>query len=156
MPPDHLSEHFTFAEMCATSQRGLVAKNAAEALAFLPPLTALCTTLLEPVRAKFGVVSIHSAFRGLSLNTAIGGSKSSQHMKGEAADFHCPAAALEVVFRWLVVDSGLLFGQAILEAHRPGPPTWIHLSLGEPWRTPARRCRMALRFDGTRYTPWTR
>lgn len=149
-----LSPHFTFAEMVATSQRGLAARNAAEAVPYTATLRALCETLLEPVRARFGPVSIHSGFRGPSLNAAIGGSKTSQHMRGEAADFHCPRAALDDVFRWIVVDSGLAFGQAILEAHRPGPPTWIHLSLGAPWRD-AGKCGQALRYDGTRYTPWT-
>lgn len=149
-----LSPHFTLAEMCATSQRGLAATNAAEALAYLPSLTALCERLLEPVRARFGPVSIHSGFRGPSLNKAIGGSATSQHMKGEAADFHCPGAALDDVFRWIVTESGLHYGQAILEAHRPGPPTWIHLSLGPPWR-PAERSMQALRYDGLRYTTWT-
>lgn len=148
-----LTQHFTLAEMCATSQRGLAERNAAEALAYLPSLTALCGTLLEPVRGRFGVVSVTSGFRGPTLNRAIGGSKTSQHMRGEAADFSCPGAALDDVFRWVVTASGLSYGQAILEAHRPGPPTWIHLSLGVPWR-PAGRSMQALRFDGTKYTAW--
>ena len=149
-----LSAHFTFAELCATSQSGLAAANAAEAQAYVASLTALCTTLLEPVRAKFGVVSIHSGFRGPTLNAAIGGSKTSQHMRGEAADFHCPAVGLDEMMRWIVTESGLAYGQVILEAHRPGPPTWLHLSLGAPWREAA-KCGQALRFDGSHYTAWT-
>ena len=148
-----LSPHFSLEEMCATSQRALAATNAEEAQDYRTSLTALCTSLLEPVRGKFGPVSIHSGFRGPSLNAAIGGSKTSQHMKGQAADFHCPAAALDDVFRWIVLDSGLHYGQAILEAHRPGPPTWIHLSLGIPYRSAA-RCMQALRYDGSSYTFW--
>lgn len=149
----NLSPHFTFAELTSTAQRGLLARNEAEGLGCLRPLTALCVTLLEPVRARFGVVSIHSGFRGPSLNARIGGSKTSQHMRGEAADFHCPAAALDDVMAWIVTESGLAYGQAILEAHRPGPPTWIHLSLGAPWREGS-KCGQALRFDGARYTRW--
>jgi len=149
-----LSPHFALAEMVATSQRALAARNAAEAVPYTASLRALCETLLEPVRARFGPVSIHSGFRCPALNAAIGGSKTSQHMRGEAADFHCVRASLEEVMRWIVQDSGLAYGQVIAEAHRPGPPTWIHLSLGAPWRDAA-RCGQALRYDGTRYAPWT-
>jgi hypothetical protein len=57
------------------------------------------------------------------------------------------------VFRWIVSESGLRYGQVILEGHTPGEPTWIHLSLGEPWRVGS-ACRQALTFDGARYSAW--
>ena len=147
----NLSPHFTLAELCHTSRTALVAANEQEALQHLPALTALCTTLLEPVRARFGPVSIHSGFRGPSLNAAVGGSGTSQHSTGGAADFHCPNANLVVVYEWIVA-SGLPFGQVILEGtdHKP---TWIHLSLGPPWRD-ASRSGMALVYNGNEYRPF--
>lgn len=116
-------------------------------------LTALCVNLLEPVRNRFGPVSIHSGFRSKAVNAKIGGSKTSQHMRGEAADFHCPGATLEHVMRWIVVESGLSYGQVILEGHTAGEPTWIHLSLGSPWRLGS-SCMQALTFDGKAYHPY--
>jgi hypothetical protein len=148
-----LSPHFTFDEMTRTGQAHLQAANREEAQRFIPQLTAVCTMLLEPVRLKFGPVKINSGFRGLSVNTAIGGSKNSQHMKGEAADFVVPGHGLEDVFRWIVTESEIVFGQAILEGRTP-TPTWIHLSLGAPYRS-ASSSGQVLRFDGRRYTKWT-
>lgn len=140
----NLSPHFTLAEMTHTNS-GLSNKPSA---AETKSLTALCVTLLEPIRLKFGPVSIHSGYRGALVNNFIGGSKTSQHLKGEAADFHCPNAQLEDVMRWIVTKSGLHYGQVILEGHVPNEPTWIHLSLGAPWRVGS-KCQQALVYDGS-------
>jgi hypothetical protein len=145
----NLSPHFTLAELTRTSSGQPNVPNAAEAKA----LVALCSSLLEPVRSKFGPVSIHSGYRSKAVNEAIGGSKTSQHMKGEAADFHCPAAKLEDIMRWIVTESGLHYGQVILEGHTAGEPTWIHFSLGAPWRVGS-QCQQALTFDGKSYHPY--
>jgi len=145
----NLSAHFTLSELTRTSSGQPNVPNAAETKA----LVALCSSLLEPVRSKFGPVSIHSGFRCKAVNEAIGGSKTSQHMKGEASDFHCPAAKLEDIMRWIVTESGLAYGQVILEGHTAGEPTWIHLSLGAPWRVGS-QCQQALTFDGKGYQPY--
>lgn len=143
-----LSQHFTLLEMTGTD-----ATNIVEAEPYVASLTALCTTLLEPVRARFGPVSVHSGFRGPALNARVKGNKASQHLKGEAVDFHCPGAKLEDVMRWIVYDSGLKYGQVILEGRR-GPPTWIHLSLGQPFRVGS-KCQQALvTTDGVNYSPY--
>ena len=148
-----LSPHFTLEELTRTSRTEYQAANDLEARSYLQPLTDLATQLLEPVRAKFGPVTIHSAFRGLTVNAAVSGSKNSQHLRGEAADFHCPGATLDQVMRWIVHESGLKYGQVILEG-RNGPPTWIHLSLGEPYRVGS-ACRQALvSTDGKSYAPY--
>ena len=145
----NLSPHFTLSEMTRTSS-GLYNGPTIDKIR---ALTVLCTTLLEPVRNRFGPVSIHSGYRGPAVNVAIGGSKSSQHMKGEAADFHCTGASLETVMRWIVVESGLSYGQVILEGHTKGEPTWIHLSLGAPYRLGS-SCMQALVYDGKSYSPY--
>jgi uncharacterized protein YcbK (DUF882 family) len=147
-----LSPHFTLDELAATSNKALAAANREEALAYVESLRALCTTLLEPVRAMFGPVKINSGFRGATLNAAVGGSKTSQHTRGEAADFYCPSAKLARVMEWIAKESGLPFGQVILERPRPGSE-WIHLSLGAPWR-PAATCGQALTNDGKVYAPY--
>jgi hypothetical protein len=144
-----MSAHFTLAELTRTSSGVANVPNAAETKA----LEALCSSLLEPVRSKFGPVSIHSGYRSKAVNEAIGGSKTSQHMRGEAADFHCAAAKLEDVMRWIVTESGLAYGQVILEGHTAGNPTWIHLSLGAPYRLGS-SCMQALTFDGKAYAPY--
>lgn len=149
---DHkLSANFTFGEMTRTGQTALQEKNRQEAEAVIGALEALCKTILQPVRDHFGVVKVHSCFRGPAVNSAVGGSKTSQHMKGEAVDFSVPGKTLEEVFAW-IAKSDIPFGQAILEGREPGKPTWIHLSLGAPWRTTGNR--QLLTFDGKSYAPW--
>ena len=93
-------------------------------------------------------VKINSAFRGPSVNAAVGGSKTSQHMKGEAADIVATAVSVEELHRWICAESGLAFGQCILEKSSPSKPfSWVHVSLGTK--------REALVYDGAgKYTPW--
>jgi len=128
-----LSPHFTFGELTTTDQRQFQEKNRELALMYLEAGTALAS-LLESVRAKFdSPVHIHSGFRCKELNRRVGGSPTSQHMVFQAADFHVRGADLETVFHWIWKESGLSWGQLILEGFVR--PSWLHLSLGSPWRT---------------------
>jgi len=156
-PPDtKLSKHFTFGELTRTSHGNLLETNRQEAEVVIDKLRDLCATLLEPVRLKYGPVKIHSGFRGPAVNAAVGSkSSTSQHTKGEAVDFSVPGHKLDDVFRWIVTQSGIPFGQAILEGKQAGVATWIHLSLGKPYRA-ADKCGQALTcYDGKTYNKWS-
>ena len=150
-----VSEHFSWAELTRTGSTELQAINREEAEQYRAALTALATTILEPIRAKFGPIKINSAFRGASVNAKVGGSKTSQHLKGEAADIVAPSVTVEELHRWIVTESGLPYGQCILEKTAPARPySWVHVSLGEPWRKDT-LCRQALVYDGAgHYTTW--
>jgi len=147
-----ISPHFSLQELSRTDVRPLQALNeqaAGGSNQVLHALRALAMTMLEPVREHFNApVVVHSAYRSPALNKIVGGQPSSQHLLGEAADFHVVGVGLEAVFDWVRLDSGLLFGQVILE----GRPDWIHLSLGAPFRDGS-KCGQALRAtrqsDGT-------
>jgi len=147
----NLSAHFTFDELTRTSQTALQAKNREEAQAFIPSLTQLAQ-LLEVIREHFGrPLKINSGFRGLAVNAGTpGSSKTSQHMKGEAADIEIPGVDDAELHRWIVRESGLPFGQCILE--RPPGRSWVHVSI-HGTRDP-KRCGEALTFDGTSYHPY--
>jgi uncharacterized protein YcbK (DUF882 family) len=138
----NLSPHFTWEELTQTGQFALRDQNRVQAEPYRANLIRLATTLLEPVRAQFGPTRINSGFRCPAVNAAIGGSPTSQHLRGEAADLVPSGADLDTVMRWIVASS-LPYGQAIRE------PTWIHLSL--PGRG---HHRQNLRFDGRVYSPW--
>ena len=144
----NVSPHFSWEELTRTGQTALQAANRTEAEQYRAQLTALATTLLEAIRAKFGPIKINSAFRGPSVNAAVGGSKTSQHMRGEAADIVAPAVSVEELHRWICAESGLAFGQCILEKSAPDRPfTWVHVSLGTK--------REALVYNGAgKYTTW--
>lgn len=148
---EKLSPHFTWGEMTRTGQTALQDKNREEAEKCKPAITELCKKLMEPIREKFGPLRINSCFRGPAVNSAVGGSKSSQHMVGEACDF-VPLndkIALMTVVDWIRKESGLKWGQLINE--HPGNSKWIHISLGEPWRKSNNM--QVLDFDGKAYTP---
>lgn len=50
-------------------------------------LVALVNNVLDPLREMYGKpITVNSGYRGPVLNSCIGGSKTSQHCKGEAAD----------------------------------------------------------------------
>ena len=77
-------------------------------------------------------VTISSGFRGPELCLAIGSSITSQHTKGQAADFEIfgvPNAELAV---WIIEN--LDYDQLILEFHNPEEPNsgWIHCSYKGP------------------------
>lgn len=146
-----LSPHFHLSELTKTEVRRLQALNTREAVGALPALRAL-TELLEEVRDLLGdrPIIVHSGFRCAELNTVIGGAPSSQHLKGEAADFHVDGMDLRQAFN-KIRRSKIAFGQCILEdGDGDGVPTWIHLSLGPPWRD-ADRSGQVLEYDGKRY-----
>ena len=144
----NVSPHFSWDELTRTGKSELQATNRTEAEQYRASLTRLAVELLEPIRAKFGAVTINSAFRGPSVNAAVGGSKTSQHMRGEAADIVATSVSVEELHRWICAESGLAFGQCILEKSSPSKPfSWVHVSLGTK--------REALVYDGAgKYTPW--
>ena len=154
-PTRRLARSFTWGELVITNHRSLYESNAQESAAVLPALTSLAA-MLQTVRDHYGVpVMVHSGYRGPALNEAIGGSKSSQHMRGEAADFHVAGHGLREVFVWLRDCSGLPYGQIILEGSIPNRPTWVHLSLGEPWRR-LEDCRQPMTWDRSNGYRWAR
>ena len=57
----------------------------------------LFESVVQPVRDEFGLTVINSGYRCPALNEAIGGAKTSQHCKGEAADIEVPGTANIVV-----------------------------------------------------------
>lgn len=129
-----LSEHFSIAELTTTSTGLYNTPGQTE----LEKLLYLTTYLLEPIRERFGKITITSGFRSRFVNEAIGGSKTSQHSLGEAVDF-IPEEPLEAVFDWC--KSNLKYGQCILESQKG--KRWIHISLPRL----ARPNQMAMTFN---------
>lgn len=145
-----LTQHFSFEELTRTGKADLQDANRREARDYIDRLK-LVAQMLEVIRAKFGAVRVNSGFRGPALNAATkGASPTSQHSKGEAADIVCPAVTVDELHRWIVCESGIAYGQCILE--RPPGRAWLHISLGAPYRDP-KRCGESLYFNGKTYTP---
>lgn len=80
---------------------------------------------LEEVRTLLGArpILISSAYRSPALNAAVGGSKRSQHVLGEAVDFTCPAFGTPDEIVRALQASNIPYHQCIREFGR-----WVHLS----------------------------
>ena len=80
---------------------------------------------LEAVQALLGApLDISSAYRCEELNRAVGGTGTSQHIEGLAADFTCPGFGSPMDLAAAIRSSALDFDQCILEFGR-----WVHLSV---------------------------
>lgn len=86
----NLSQNFTLEEMLdSATARTRKIENKPSPIQ-LQNLSRLCKDLLQPIRDKFGApITVTSGFRSETLNNALRGSKTSQHLKGEAADIIC-------------------------------------------------------------------
>jgi hypothetical protein len=92
-------------------------------------LLALAQNVLQPVRDHYGKgVKVNSGFRHPEVNAKVGGSKTSDHCKGMAADIEIPGVPNADLAQWIV--DNLLFTQCILEFYTPGIPDsgWVHVS----------------------------
>lgn len=119
-----LSPHFVLGEMLvsATAARKGIRNEPGEAE--IRALTELCSNVLEAVREHFGrPVVVTSGYRSPRLNVAVGGSATSQHCRGEAADFTVPGVSNLEVCRWM--ERALNYDQLIYEFGEDG---WVHVS----------------------------
>ena len=95
-------------------------------------LKLLCESVLQPVRDHFGkVVTISSGYRSPELCTAIGSKITSQHAKGQAADFEIFGVSNKTLADY--IDSELHYDQLILEYWKESDPNsgWVHCSFSE-------------------------
>lgn len=77
-------------------------------------------------------IIINSGFRSEALNKAVGGSKTSYHMKGMAADFDAKNGHNGELFRLILdmIGSGeIVVSQLIWEQGDNSNPDWIHIAL---------------------------
>ena len=92
-------------------------------------LKTLCEKVLQPVRDHFQTgVKVNSGFRHPEVNAKVGGSKTSDHCKGQAADIEIPGTANADLAVWIMEN--LDYTQLILEFYTPGVPDsgWVHVS----------------------------
>ena len=133
-----LSPHFTLDELTVTDQDLPNVPNEHQ----IANLQLLCTKVLEPLRTRLGKpIHVNSGYRSPEVNKAVGGSKSSHHMLGCAADVRVdgehPGDLLDAL---VSLHPAVRWTQAIRE------PTWLHVS----YIPDNLRCEK-LSFDGKSY-----
>ena len=138
-----LTEHFTFEELTNTSHKEYLEKNRAYGRKNIVELKDHAD-FLEMVRDLLGCpLIVSSSVRCPELNKAVGGVKTSQHVKCEASDIIPVGMSVPDAFE-KIYNSNLLYDQLILE--RSGGKEWVHISyVGYINR------KEALVYDGKRY-----
>lgn len=94
-------------------------------------LTALVDNVLDPLRDAFGhPISVTSGYRSDRLNIAVGGSPTSQHLLGQAADISAGSKQGNKDLFKLIQSLDLPFDQLIDEHNY----SWIHVSFSNKLR----------------------
>lgn len=123
-----LSKNFTLAEFTKsqTAERKGIDNTPNEE--HLENAKALFENVVQKVRDNFGPTVLNSGYRGPELNEAVGGSKTSQHCHGQAADIEVPGVPNAEVAEWIKENCD--FDQLILEFYTVGVPDsgWVHVS----------------------------
>ncbi len=93
---------------------------------------------LELVRTELGSgpLRICSWYRSPAVNAAVGGAKTSYHMRGLAVDFKPTTVGLKVAFE-IIARCKIQFDQLIQE-HTASGANWIHIGFAEPGHAPRR------------------
>jgi zinc D-Ala-D-Ala carboxypeptidase len=122
-----LSKNFNLAELIKTNVRQF---DNMPNMTAIDNLQLLVDNVLQPVRDHFGPVVVTSGYRSPEVNKAIGGSASSDHCKGMAADFEVFGVPNKVVAEW--VRDNCKFRQLILEFPGANPNDgWVHAAFNK-------------------------
>ena len=120
-----ISKNFSLSELISTNT-GLINSPDIQSVVNMVHLSLM---ILQPLRNYLGyAVSINSGYRASAVNKKIGGSKTSQHLLGQAVDFDCE----EMVVAFMYILNNLSFDQLIWEKGTKDCPAWVHVSYN-PW-----------------------
>ena len=129
---EKLSKNFTYEELVKSTTATRLKINNTPNKEQHDNLKKLAETVLQPIRDKYGKpLIVSSGFRCEKLNKAVGGAKTSQHCKGEAADIRTVSDSIadnKALFNFILemINKGeIKVGQLIDEYGY----NWIHVSL---------------------------
>jgi len=121
----------------------------------LQNLKRVATHVFQPIREHFGKpLAVSSGYRSAQLNELIGGSKRSQHSKGEALDLDADVyggLTNAAVFNY--IKDHLTFDQLIWEFGTDDEPAWVHVS----YKAEGNRGEVLVAYkdnNKTRYRKW--
>ena len=123
-----LTRNFGYQEMIKSSTADRLGISNDATREHVINLVNLCNFILQPIRDEFGIIRINSGYRSPALNKAVGGSKTSQHCNGQAADFESSKISNPNLAKWIAKN--LEFDQLILEFYDGKNPNsgWVHCS----------------------------
>lgn len=124
----NLSANFTLKELTRSDTATRLGLDNTPDDEALENLKTLCEKVLQPVRDNFGRVTVNSGYRSPESNAAVGGSKTSDHCKGMAADIEVDGVDNPDLAQWIM--DNLEYTQLILEFYERGKGSsgWVHVS----------------------------
>ena len=126
-----ISEHLSLSEVTRSEtakRKGISNNPTAE---HLENFKLLAENVFEKIRNHFGVpIHISSGYRSKELNSAIGGSQTSQHSKGQAIDVDMDGSGDGVTNAdvYNFIKDNLEYDQLIWEFGNDKNPDWVHVS----------------------------
>jgi zinc D-Ala-D-Ala carboxypeptidase len=124
-----LTENFTLSEMVKSETALRHGLDNTPGDVEIANLRQLAANVLQPIRNHYRTgVKVNSGYRAPNVNAAVGGSRTSDHTRGQAADIEIPGIANAALAEW--ISKHLKFTQLILEAYTKGIPDsgWVHVS----------------------------
>ena len=124
-----LTENFSLAEMIKSETALRLGMDNTPPEEVVNNLRTLCEHVLQPLRIAYGRgIKVNSGYRAPEVNAAVGGSKTSDHCRGQAADIEIPGVPNYDLA--LYISQYFYFTQLILEFYTPGVPDsgWVHVS----------------------------
>lgn len=118
-------KYFTIDELCKSSTAKAKGIDNSPSDEIIHNLTSLVDKVLDPLRESYGkAIRVNSGYRCPALNKAVKGSKTSQHMKGLAADITVGSITNNKELFDLIIRLDLPFDQLIDEKKF----SWVHVS----------------------------
>lgn len=121
-------KYFTITELCKSNtavQKGI---DNTPNQQIIDNLKQLVLNILDPLRDAYGEpIIVNSGYRSVELNRAINGAKSSQHLKGQAADITGKSKENNKKLFELIQSLQLPYDQLIDEQNF----SWVHVSFSD-------------------------
>ena len=125
----NLSPNFTLSEMTKSETALRHGMDNTPNQEQISNMQVLAVNVLQPIRDHYKRgVKVNSGFRHPDVNARVGGSRTSDHTRGMAADIEIPGVANAELAEW--IQQNLDYTQLILEFYTPGVPDsgWVHVS----------------------------
>ena len=121
-------KYFTIKELCKSLTAIQKKINNTPNSEIVNNLKQLVDFILDPLRERYGKpITVNSGYRCPALNKAVNGSKTSQHVKGLAADITAGSPKENKILFELIQELNLPFDQLIDEKKF----SWIHVSFSK-------------------------
>ena len=126
---ENISKHITYAEAIHSNTAKRKGIDNTPNIKQVETMKLTAEKIFEPLREFVGgPIKVNSFFRSPELNEKIGGSKTSQHCKGQAIDIDdvYKYKTNAEMYHW--VKENLNFDQMIWEFGTDMNPNWVHIS----------------------------